>query len=55
MGSNQYMLFTHLYQYFGALLGCSGYGTAGFPAYMGVQSQQVSTSSFPPLYHHFLT
>jgi hypothetical protein len=29
-----------LYQYFGALLGCSGYGTAGFPAYMGVQSQQ---------------
>jgi len=45
VGSNQYMLFTHLYQYFGALLGCSGYGTAGFPAYMGVQSQQVSTSS----------
>lgn len=41
VGSNQYMLFTHLYQYFGALLGCSGYGTAGFPAYMGVQSQQT--------------
>lgn len=37
-GSNQYILFTHLYQYFGLLLGCSGVGTSGFPAYMGVQS-----------------
>jgi hypothetical protein len=26
---------THLYQFFGKLLGCSGYGQMGFPAYMG--------------------
>ena len=34
--SNQYKLLTHLYQYFGALLGCSA---AGFPAYQGFGSQ----------------
>lgn len=34
--SNQYKLLTHLYQYFGALLGCSA---AGFPAYEGFGSQ----------------
>ncbi|KAF2766963.1 hypothetical protein EJ03DRAFT_297470 [Teratosphaeria nubilosa] len=34
-GSNQNTLFAHLYQYFGALLGCSAYGTADFPAYQG--------------------
>lgn len=28
-------LLTHLYQFFGKLLGCSGYGTMGFPAYSG--------------------
>ncbi|SMY22495.1 unnamed protein product [Zymoseptoria tritici ST99CH_1A5] len=33
--SRQYRLLTHLYQYFGALLGCSEYGNMGFPAYMG--------------------
>ncbi|KAH9844973.1 hypothetical protein Tdes44962_MAKER06958 [Teratosphaeria destructans] len=34
-GSNQETLFAHLYQYFGALLGCSTYGSADFPAYQG--------------------
>lgn len=29
------MLLTHLYQFFGKLLGCSGYGSMGFPAYAG--------------------
>jgi len=33
--SNQYFLLTHLYQFFGNLLGCSGYGKDGFPAYGG--------------------
>lgn len=33
--SNQYKLVTHLYQYFGAALGCSSYGMDGFPAYQG--------------------
>ncbi|KAJ4409419.1 hypothetical protein N0V82_009486 [Gnomoniopsis sp. IMI 355080] len=33
--SNQYFLLTHLYQFFGSLLGCSDYGMAGFPAYSG--------------------
>ncbi|WPG97369.1 Hypothetical protein R9X50_00014400 [Acrodontium crateriforme] len=35
MTSAQYFLLTHLYQYFGALLGCSKYGTTDFPAYGG--------------------
>ena len=34
-GSNQEKLFTHLYQFFGKLLGCSQYGNMGFPAYQG--------------------
>lgn len=34
--SNQYKLLTHLYQYFGALLGCSA---TGFPSYQGFGSQ----------------
>lgn len=34
--SNQYKLLTHLYQYFGALLGCSA---MGYPAYTGQGSQ----------------
>lgn len=34
--SNQYKLMTHLYQYFGALLGCSA---SGFPSYAGFGSQ----------------
>jgi len=33
--SNQYFLLTHLYQFFGVLLGCSGYGEMGFPPYGG--------------------
>lgn len=33
--SNQYNLLTHLYQYFGYLLGCSEYGMGAFPKYMG--------------------
>ncbi|KAK6510588.1 hypothetical protein TWF506_009691 [Arthrobotrys conoides] len=33
--SKQYKLFSHMYQYFGALLGCSFYGQDGFPAYQG--------------------
>ncbi|CEH18270.1 hypothetical protein MYCGRDRAFT_69789 [Ceraceosorus bombacis] len=36
--SNQYKLLTHLYQYFGALLGCSA---EGFPAYQGSVSQSA--------------
>jgi len=33
--SNQYKLLTHLYQYFGYLLGCTEYGVGAFPAYAG--------------------
>ncbi|KAF3937835.1 hypothetical protein ABW19_dt0207079 [Dactylella cylindrospora] len=33
--SAQYELVTHLYQFFGALLQCSTYGSTGFPAYRG--------------------
>ncbi|KAK2017485.1 hypothetical protein LZ32DRAFT_665397 [Colletotrichum eremochloae] len=36
--SKQYFLLTHLYQFFGALLGCSKYGMAGFPRYGGFAS-----------------
>lgn len=36
--SNQYFLLTHLYQFFGSLLGCSDYGMPGFPAYDGFPS-----------------
>lgn len=36
--SNQYFLLTHLYEYFGALLGCTAYGMEGFPAYGGDKS-----------------
>ena len=38
-GSNQEKLFTHLYSYFGKLLGCSQYGQMGFPSYSGAPSQ----------------
>lgn len=37
--SNQYFLLTHLYQFFGSLLGCSQYSMPGFPAYDGFPSQ----------------
>jgi len=36
--SVQYQLLTHLYQFFGALLGCSEYGSMGFPAFKGHSS-----------------
>lgn len=39
MGSNQYFLVTHLYQYFGSLLGCTMQGNTAFPAYEGNPSQ----------------
>ncbi|GAM83842.1 hypothetical protein ANO11243_018320 [Dothideomycetidae sp. 11243] len=38
MTSNQYLLLTHLYEFFGALLGCTDYGMTGYPAYGGVGS-----------------
>ncbi|KAI1747907.1 hypothetical protein F4782DRAFT_394537 [Xylaria castorea] len=34
-GSSQYFLLTHLYQFFGSLLGCSKQGMPGFDAYSG--------------------
>src|SRR5579859_879442 len=37
--SNQYFLLTHLYQFFGKLLGCSKEDTSGFPGYSGVNGQ----------------
>ncbi|KAI9880179.1 MAG: hypothetical protein M1830_004998 [Pleopsidium flavum] len=37
--SNQYTLLTHLYEYFGVLLGCSMMNTTGFPGYGGDSSQ----------------
>lgn len=37
--SNQYILLSHLTQYFGVLLGCSTYGMDRFPKYAGVNSQ----------------
>jgi len=36
--SNQYILLTHLYEFFGALLGCSGQGQDAFPVYDGDES-----------------
>lgn len=33
--SNQYFLLTHLYQFFGSLLGCSEQGMPGFSSYQG--------------------
>jgi hypothetical protein len=36
--SNQYMLLTHLYEFFGALLGCSMMNTTDYPAYSGEAS-----------------
>jgi hypothetical protein len=35
---NPSMLLTHLYQYFGLLLGCSTVGETGFPKYGGQTS-----------------
>jgi len=36
--SSQYFLLTHLYQFFGSLLGCSHQGMPGFDAYMAAPS-----------------
>ncbi|KAF2155285.1 hypothetical protein K461DRAFT_276484 [Myriangium duriaei CBS 260.36] len=36
--SNQAILFTHLYEYFGAVLGCTTYGSSGYPNYAGKAS-----------------
>ncbi|KAK4553343.1 hypothetical protein LTR86_009643 [Recurvomyces mirabilis] len=36
-GTHQYTLMTHLYEYFGGVLGCSGYGK-GFPSYNSTTS-----------------
>ncbi|EPS44786.1 hypothetical protein H072_1215 [Dactylellina haptotyla CBS 200.50] len=33
--SNQFNIFSHMYQFFGGYLGCSLYGKDGFPAYHG--------------------
>ncbi|KAI0199940.1 hypothetical protein F4808DRAFT_471143 [Astrocystis sublimbata] len=38
VSSNQYFLLTHLYQFFGSLLGCSQQGMPGFDAYDGFPS-----------------
>ena len=32
------MLLTHLYEFFGAALGCTGYGMTGFDSYSGIPS-----------------
>lgn len=36
--SRQYFLLTHLYSFFGSLLGCTQYGMGAFPAYKGAAS-----------------
>ncbi|ORX97508.1 hypothetical protein BCR34DRAFT_548575 [Clohesyomyces aquaticus] len=55
--SNQYFLLTHLYQFFGKLLGCSTYGQMGFPAYTG--HDMGSTHAFmdldPSEFGYFVT
>lgn len=38
MDSNQYFLLTHLYQFFGTLLGCSQQGMGNYKAYSGAKS-----------------
>lgn len=55
--SNQYMLLTHLYQFFGKLLGCSEYGTMGFPAYSGdsMQSAHAFMDLDPSEIGYFIT
>ena len=35
IADNPSMLLTHLYEFFGVLLGCSDVGMKGFPAYAG--------------------
>lgn len=52
--SNQYMLLTHLYEYFGTLLGCSQIGSMGFPAYAGVVPM-YTVHKFMALSHEEIT
>lgn len=49
--SNQYFLLTHLYAFFGSLLGCTTYGMPGFPAYDGFPSQ-YQVHKFMDLNHY---
>ncbi|EKD16343.1 hypothetical protein MBM_05637 [Drepanopeziza brunnea f. sp. 'multigermtubi' MB_m1] len=54
IGTRQYLLLTHLYQYFGMLLDCSQQGGQGsaFPKYQGLSSMYTVhkyVSSTPPL------
>ncbi|KAF2677718.1 hypothetical protein K458DRAFT_436357 [Lentithecium fluviatile CBS 122367] len=55
--SNQYFLLTHLYQFFGKLLACSGYDTMGFPKYSG--QDMASSHAFmdldPSEFGYFVT
>ncbi|KAI0156345.1 hypothetical protein GGR57DRAFT_501410 [Xylariaceae sp. FL1272] len=44
--SNQYFLLTHLYQFFGSLLGCSEQGMPGFDAYTVITQVGLAASSF---------
>lgn len=50
--ASQYALFTHVYSYFGSLLGCSGYNTTGFPVYQGQSSmyQGMQPDCLSPLH-----
>ncbi|KAF2117460.1 hypothetical protein BDV96DRAFT_611805 [Lophiotrema nucula] len=56
-GSNQYFLLTHLYQFFGKLLDCSGYGTMGFPKYSGhdMASSHAFMDLDPSEFGYFVT
>jgi len=40
--SNQYLLLTHLYEYFGTLLGCTMQGSTAYPAYSGSGSMYTT-------------
>jgi len=55
--SNQYFLLTHLYQFFGKLLGCSGYDTMGFPKYGGhdMASSHAFMDLDPAEFGYFVT
>jgi len=46
--SSQYFLLTHLYSFFGALLGCSQYGMGAFPSYSG-RASMYETHKFMDL------
>ncbi|KAF1972087.1 hypothetical protein BU23DRAFT_581093 [Bimuria novae-zelandiae CBS 107.79] len=55
--SNQYFLLTHLYQFFGKLLDCSGYSTMNFPKYSGVDmaSAHAFMALSPSEFGYFVT